>query len=152
MILSSCYQPLGSEKTIVPEVSSKSSNFSLLNNLPTPYNTWAKSSKIGACSIDPAIAADKNFVIRGWGIVNAGKGEVPETFILVVRSEDVDRYLVANLENRNDIVTRFENPKLLRSGFAVKLPASAVKPPIKLTLLIGFQGQLFSCEHNSIIL
>ena len=151
MLISSCSQPLGSEKTNVPVIPIESSISNLLNKLPSPYDSWTKSSKTGACSIDPAITIDKNLVIRGWGVVNAVKGEVPEAFILVVRSGDVDRFLVTNLENRNDIVTRFDNPKLLRSGFAVQLPASKVKPPIRLTLLLGFQDQLFSCEHKSII-
>jgi len=151
MLIASCSQPLGSEKTSVPFISSESSKSNLLNKLPSPYDSWTKSSKTGACSIDPAITIDKNLVIRGWGVVNAVKGEVPEAFIRVVRSGDVDRFLVTNLENRNDIVTRFDNPKLLRSGFAVQLPASKVKPPIRLTLLLGFQDQLFPCEHKSTI-
>lgn len=138
LLLFSCSQPSGSEK----------SETNLLTELPSPYSQWEKAQVIGSCGIEAATSADGMLIIRGWGVINASTGEVPEAAIFTVKKDGSDRFLVANLEDRNDVASRLNNPKLLQSGFTAQISADVVKQPVTIVMLLGFQNKLFACEHK----
>ena len=149
LLLASCSQPSGSDKSASPEVAPEASTSNLLTALPSPYSDWKEAQAIGSCSVEPATpSADGSLTIRGWGVINASAGEVPEAAIFTVQMNGIDRFLVADLEDRSDVATRLNNSKLLQSGFTAQLPASEVKLPITITMRLGFQNKLFACKHK----
>lgn len=138
LLLLSCSQPSGSEM----------SESNLLTALPSPYSEWETAQPIGSCGIEAVTASDGTLTVRGWGVINASTGEVPEAAIFTVNKDGSDRFLVADLEDRNDVATRLNNPKLMQSGFMAQISASEVKLPVTFAILLGFQNKLFACEHK----
>jgi hypothetical protein len=150
LALTGCSQPAGAPKDQSSGgTSGAPAASSLPTELPSQVKSWPQAVQISACNMDAVRTnADGSMDVSGWGVINAAKGEVPETFILKIEKDGATYYLATNRADRKDIATKLSNPALIRSGFSVTLPANSIKPPFTVGVILGFQSKLFPCEYK----
>lgn len=146
LALSACSQPAGAPKD---QSSGAPAASTLPTELPSQVKSWPQAVQISACNMDAVRTnADGSMDVSGWGVINAAKGEVPETFILKIEKDGATYYVATNRADRKDIATKLNNPALIRSGFSVTLPADSIKPPFTVGAILGFQSKLFPCAYK----
>lgn len=124
----------------------------LTDALPSPYNTYPKLAKGGACSIDRAPdQAENNVGVSGWAIIDAKKGDVPDKIILRVESKGSVKYAIPEQTIRSDVGTYFNNPKLSKSGFVQVLPVLKSERPATISALLVFNQGIYECPTNLVI-
>ncbi len=128
----------------------ESSTSTLAKELPAQYRSWARqATPLTACGFDPIRkGADGSLAVSGWGIIEAAAGVVPSGFVLQVEKNGSNFYVTPQPADRQDLVKKFNNPALARSGFTLNLAAQQVTPPFTATMIIAFDDRLFTCEYK----
>jgi len=132
------------------ETGAPSTATSLATEFPEKYASWARqSTQITACSFEPVRKSPNGTLdIRGWGIIDAAAGVVPEAFILKIEKDGSEFYPEVQPQERPDLATKFGKPALSRSGFKVALTPGQIQPPFTGTMIIAFDKRLFNCEYK----
>jgi len=122
----------------------------LASSMPEPYKGWKISSNVTACRVDPIkVLAPDHFIVTGYGIINAAKGETPEAFIVEIVKDGKSYYTTGELTERPDVMKKLNNPLLKFSGFTSALPKGAVKAPFTAKVYLGFRDKLFPCSYDA---
>jgi hypothetical protein len=121
----------------------------LPQSIPEPYTNFIEApTVISACGLDPVQSkVPGEFIVTGWGVINAKKGETPIGFVLEVTKNGKKHYASAELTERPDIVKKLSNPLLKFSGFTTVLANGSVTPPFSVKSFLVFGRKLFPCKY-----
>lgn len=125
-----------------------------LSNSPPPnFARLRRGPAISACEtlVFESSVKQGQYVVEGFGIINASKGEAPLAVYVEIINNGRSFYAAAESKPRPEIVKEFSKPSLLYSGYKVVLPVNSVTPPFEVKSFLVFDDTSFPCVYKAVM-